>query len=413
MRVKSPLRLTVAILILLMLIYVGFAGAISIITGKPMDLGFGSQSLVKKDKIQDILVAGTDEDGIRTDLILLVRYNMSDNCVTALQIPRDTKIETDTRNDQKINSAYSTSKKELTLYDEIESITGIRPERHVIVSFKAFRELIDAIGGVEVNVPIRMNYTDPFQNLRIDLYPGTQVLNGRQSEMFMRFRHNDDGSGYPNGDIDRIAAQKKFYEATLKKVLSGKTILRIPKILGIITDNVKTDLSGEDIIKYLSKIPSFKMENIKIHTLPGEGGYSASGVSYFFHDEKETKVLMDEYFFSMEKTRAVTDKISAKNKLVKIKIVDATGIDTETADVAKVVTEMLKEYKFKVVRTEKSDRIQDRTRLINHNSKNAAELVKAVYGRVDIDEAIEVYVKQPGEKTLPDVTLVIGSDFLL
>ena len=410
MRVKSPLRLAVAILILLMLIYVGLKGAISIITGTPMTLGF-SGSTTRADKIQDIVVAGTDEEGYRTDLILLLRYNMSTNCVNVLQIPRDTRIENTSRHDNKINSAYSMPEKEQALSDEIELITGIRPEKYVIVSFRAFRELIDAIGGVEVNVPMRMYYTDPIQNLTIDLYPGKQVLNGRQSEMFMRFRYNNDGTGYPNGDIDRIQAQKKFYEAALDKVLSGSTILKVPKIMGIINKNVRTDFTGEDIMKYIGKIPSFKMENIKIFTLPGEGAYGDDGVSYFFHDQKETELLMKEYFFSMEKVRAVTDKISSKNKYVKVKIVDATGIDKETADVIKVVSEMLTEYKFKVVSTEKTDRIQDKSKLINHNSKNAAEVVKAVYGGVGVADNIETFIKKDGEK-VPDVTLVIGSDFL-
>ena len=410
MRVKSPLRLAVAILILLMLIYVGLKGAISIITGTTMTLGF-SGSTTRADKIQDIVVAGTDEEGYRTDLILLLRYNMSTNCVNVLQIPRDTRIENTSRHDNKINSAYSMPEKEQALSDEIELITGIRPEKYVIVSFRAFRELIDAIGGVEVNVPMRMYYTDPVQNLTIDLYPGKQVLNGRQSEMFMRFRYNNDGTGYPNGDIDRIQAQKKFYEAALDKVLSGSTILKVPKIMGIINKNVRTDFTGEDIMKYIGKIPSFKMENIKIFTLPGEGAYGDDGVSYFFHDQKETELLMKEYFFSMEKVRAVTDKISSKNKYVKVKIVDATGIDKETADVIKVVSEMLTEYKFKVVSTEKTDRIHDKSKLINHNSKNAAEVVKAVYGGVGVADNIETFIKKDGEK-VPDVTLVIGSDFL-
>lgn len=409
MRLKSPLRLIVAIIILLMLMYTGFRGAVSIITGQPISFGFSSTK-VRDDQLLDFVVAGTDLDGYRTDLILLCRYNVSSNTITALQIPRDTKIETD-RYDKKINSSYSTPEKEQTLCKEIEKLTGIMPEHYVVINFTAFRSLIDAIGGVEVEVPFRMYYTDPVQDLTIDLYPGKQVLNGRQSEMFMRFRYNNDGSGYPNGDIDRIAAQKKFYQAALDKLLSGKTVLKIPKILSIVSKNVRTDFTGEDVMKYISKIPSFKMENINIITLPGEGAYDTNGVSYFFHNEEETKLLIDEYFKPMEKKSAVTEKISSKNKYVKIKIVDATGIDTETADVLKAVSEMLKEYKFNVVSTEKTDRIQDKSELINHNDKNAAQVVGDVYGKVDIADAVEIYVKKEGEKTVPDVTLIIGADF--
>ncbi len=410
MRLKSPLRLAVAIVILLMFIYVGLSGAVSIITGNPINLAFWDSNKVADDKILDVLVAGTDVEGYRADLILLCRYNVTENKVSALQIPRDTKIENNGRTDKKINSSYSMPEREQALFDEIEMLTGIRPEKYVIVSFKAFRQLIDAIGGVEVTVPFRMYYTDPVQNLTIDLYPGKQVLTGKQSEMFMRFRMNNDKTGYPNGDVDRIAAQKKFYEAALDKLLSGGTILKVPKILSIINENVKTDFTGEDIIKYIGKIPSFKMENVNILTLPGEGGYEGV-VSYFFHDETETKVLMDEYFFSMEKKSKVQEKISPKNKYVKVKIIDATGIEKESADVLKVVSDMLSEYKFKVVSTEKTDRIQDSSKLINHNNKNAAEIVNAVYGGVDIKEGVEAFVKKDGEKT-PDVTLIVGSDFM-
>ena len=411
MRVKSPLRLAVAILILLMLIYAGVAGAVSIITGKPVQFGFWSRGGGKSaEEIQDFVVAGTDEDGIRTDLILLCRYNLNDNSITALQIHRDTKVETD-RYDKKINSAYGTAGKEVQLADEIEQITGIRPEKHVIISFKAFRELIDAIGGVEVEVPMRMYYTDPFQNLTIDLYPGVQVLDGRRAEMFMRFRHNNDGSGYPNGDIDRVAAQKKFYEAAMDKLLSGGTILKAPKILSIISKNVKTDFTGEEILKYISKIPSFSMEKVKILTLPGEGGYGENGVSYFFYDEKETELLVKENFLSKKKATEEKKIASAKNKFVKVKLIDATGIPTEEADILKVTSDMLSEYQFKIISTEKTDRIQDSSKLINHNSKNAAELVQQVYSGIKIQDGIELYVKKDGEK-VPDVTLVIGADFI-
>ncbi len=411
MRVKSPLRLTVAIIILILFIYLGVCGAVSIIKGAPMTLAPWSGSKLKAEEVQDILIAGTDVDGYRTDLILLCRYDANENRVSVLQIPRDTKVETDTRHDKKINSAYSTEGKEKTLCDEVAAITGIKPDKYVIVSLNAFREIIDVLGGVEVNVPMRMYYTDPEQNLTIDLYPGVQTLSGAQAEMFMRFRKNNDGTSYPMGDLDRVAAQKTFYESALDRLISGKTILKIPKILGIITENIKTDFSGNDIIKYVSKIPSFKMENVNIQSLPGEAGYGEDGVSYFFHSPKETELLMDELFFSKENSTTVQEELSPKNKYVKVKIIDATGIKVEQADVLKVVSDKLKDYKFNVVSFEKVDRIKDHSKLINHNGKNAAELVKAAYPNVNTEELIEEFVKE-GDEEVPDVTLVIGADFL-
>lgn len=408
MRVKSPLRLIIAILVLLTLIYIGFQGAVSIITGQPIKFGFSSGS-VRGNKVQDFVVAGVDDDGYRTDLILFCRYNMADNSINVLQIPRDTKVEND-RHDKKINSAYGSPEKEQTLFDEIEGLIGIRPEKSVIVSFKAFREIIDAIGGVEIDVPIRMNYHDPFQNLTIDLYPGLQLLNGRRAEMFMRFRQNDDGSGYPNGDIDRVAAQKGFYQAVADKLLSGGTILKAPKIIGVITDNVKTDFTVSDMVNYLGRLPKFSMENVKIHTLPGEGGYDSNGVSYFFCDEDATKTLIKEHFTPQKGTADDEYNGSFKNRFIKVKIVDATGLESENADILTAVKETLADYGFKVVATEKSARVSDTSELINHNEKRAAVEVQKVYERVPIAETIEKYILDDEEK-MADVTIKMGTDF--
>lgn len=409
MRVKSPLRLIVAILILLMLIYVGLAGAVSIIRGEPIKFGFRSNIISSADEVQDFVVAGIDEEGYRTDLILFCRYNLNDNSINVLQIPRDTKVEND-RSDKKINSAYGSPGKLQAMYDEIESVIGIRPEKYVIVSFKAFRELIDAIGGVEVNVPMRMYYTDPSQDLTIDLYPGTQLLDGRHSEMFMRFRYNNNGTGYPNGDIDRIAAQKSFYQAAMDKLISGSTIFKAPKILSIIADNVKTDFTSEEIIKYIGRIPKFSMEKVNILTLPGTGGYAENGVSYFFHDKEATKTLMEEYFTVKKTEHADGYQGSLKNRFIKVRVIDATGIKNEKVDVLKAVADTLGDYGFNVVSTEKADRMSDTSRLINHNGKMGATEVQKLYNSVEIATKVEEFAKTEDGKTA-DVTLKIGSDF--
>lgn len=411
MRVKSPLRLVVAILILFMIIYVGYSGAMSIVTGKPISFGFWSRSgaAVQKNSVENFVVAGVDEEGYRTDLILFCQYDPVANTVSALQVPRDTKVSTK-RTDKKINSAYGSPGKEQTMLDELEGIVGFRADKYAIVSFKAFRELIDAIGGVEINVPIRMYYTDPVQNLVIDLRPGQQLLDGKHAEMFMRFRMNNDGSGYKNGDVERNEAQKKFYEAVSDKLLSGSTILKAPKLLGIVSSNLKTNFTGEEIVKYIGKIPKLKMENINIMALPGEGRYE-NGVSYFFHDKEKTEALVRQYFKQTADAASIPGVNPVKNRFIKVKIIDATSIDSEQADVLKIVSDTLTAHGFKVVSSEKASRIKDTSELINHNAKNAAEEVGKLYGSVKITEEIQEYEKKNGEKS-PDVTLIVGNDFV-
>ncbi len=293
MKLKARLKLALVVIVLTVVVYTGFRFAMSFITGQPFSFGFWSDDNSKA--VRNFVVAGVDEDGMRTDLILLCQFDNADNSLEVLQIPRDTKVETE-RYDKKINSAYGSKRKTEALCDEIESVTGIRPDRYVVVSFKGFRELVDEIGGVDMNVPIRMYYTDPAQDLVIDLYPGQQHLDGRKAEMFMRFRKNNDGSGYPNGDIDRLAAQKNFYGAVMDSLISFRSLWNASDILSVVTRNVKTNFSGDEIFRYLSKIPGLSSERIRIHTLPGAGGYDTNGISYFFCDDEQTKALMDEYF---------------------------------------------------------------------------------------------------------------------
>ena len=410
MKLKSPLRLVVAILILLMIIYAGISAAVSIVTGEPINFGFWSKWGTKKiQNVENFVVAGIDEEGYRTDLILFCQYNLADNSLTAMQIPRDTRVEND-RHDKKINSAYGSPGKSEAMLNELESIVGIRADKYVIVSFKGFRNLIDVIGGVEVDVPMRMYYTDPVQNLTIDLWPGKQLLDGRHAEMFMRFRQNNDGTGYKNGDIERNAAQKEFYNAAMDKLLSGRTILKVPQILNIVSKNLKTNFTGEEIIKYIGKVPKFNMENINIISLPGEGRYDENGVSYFFHDEEETKTLVEQYFKTENSAfERIVNVNPSKNKFIRVKVVDATSISAEQADVLKVVSDTLSEHGFNVVETETADRIKDTSELINHNAKKAADEVQKLYENVNISEEIQKIEK---DKKNADVTLVIGNDFV-
>ena len=403
MKIKSPLRFVLSILAVIFIIYIGYTSAVMLSGGKGISFAFLSKNkTVKSQALQNFVVAGVDEQQQRTDLILFCQYNDITKSLNVLQIPRDTKVETK-RFDKKINSAYGTSEKEAALFNDIENITGIKPEKFVIVSFKAFRELIDAIGGVEVNVPFRMYYHDPYQNLTIDLLPGKQLLDGKKAEMYMRFRMNDDGTGYKNGDIDRIAAQKEFYSLTADKLLSVKNVFKTHKILQIFNDNIKMNFTGEEILSYIGKLPSFKKENIKITMLPGEGKY-INGVSYFVHDKEKTNMIIEESFLSDNKTVVYKTVNPSKNRFIDVEIINATSIERDLVDVCSVVKEKLDEHGFNVVAAYNSDKVKDKSEIIDHNSKNASEEILKIYTGLQ--------VKNDEDKDHEaDVTLYIGNDF--
>lgn len=283
MRRKSPISRIISLCLVIIFAIVGFN------FGK---LFFGDGSKSRLTDVTNILVAGVDVDGYRTDLILMVQVNNIDKRVSVLQIPRDTKVD-NKRSDKKINSAYFSGID--VMKREVESVTGLSTDFFATITFDAFKEIVDALGGVTVDVPIDMNYHDPVQGLVIELEAGKQKLDGEHAMMFMRFRKNDDGTGYAMGDLDRNKAQSQFYSAVLKKTLSPIGVLRAPAIYSAIMKNTTTDLNNAEVRELMFDVFKIGKNNIEIYQLPGDSKY-ISNVSYFVADETETKNLVSENF---------------------------------------------------------------------------------------------------------------------
>ncbi len=281
-RKSSPNRI-VSIIILVVFVVVGFNMGRSI---------FGDNAKSRLSDVTNLLVAGVDIDGYRTDLILFVQVNNINKKVSVLQIPRDTRVQ-NRRNDKKINSSYFSGIN--TLNNEVESVIGMRADFFATITFDAFREIVDALGGVTIDVPIDMNYHDPVQGLTIELDKGRQKLDGEHAMMFMRFRKNDDGTGYAMGDIDRNAAQKQFYSAVMKKAISPIGLVKAPVLYSTIMKNTTTDLNNAEVRELMFDVFTIGKNNINIYQLPGDSKY-IGGVSYFVHDSAETKALMNKYF---------------------------------------------------------------------------------------------------------------------
>ena len=265
---------------------------------KTNEIYYGYLESVNKNVDVNFLVLGTDKDETRTDLILLCHYDGEKNLINALQIPRDTKVET-ARKDKKINSAYGSKKGIECVKSEIGSLTGIYPDKYIVLNFDGFRKLVDAIGGVEYTVPVNMKYSDPAQNLYIDLKQGRQVLDGKKAEMLMRFRKNDDGSGYVDGDIGRLKVQKNFYKEVVRKLLSFEAIMNIGGVMDAAQGNFKTDFTLNDFISHIKDFKKFNENSVNVFVLPGSGKYleeNGQKISYYIADANELNELTNLYF---------------------------------------------------------------------------------------------------------------------
>ena len=257
-------------------------------------------------RIKDVftfVVGAVDEDQTRTDALMVATMNTKDKTINIMNIPRDTMCNNGESGAwRKINAAYATKKGIEQTKVEIERLMGFQPDRYVIVNFEGIAAIVDAIGGVDYDVPFRMQYSDPSQHLEIDLQPGMQHLTGKQTVEFLRWRHNNDYSKqYVNGDEGRVENQQKFLKELARQVLQVKNASKIPKIAEAVSKNVKTDFTTGELLWMGKQALQIDNANLKFYTLPGYGAMSYAGsdpykYSFFFPKEKETLELVNKYF---------------------------------------------------------------------------------------------------------------------
>ena len=187
----------------------------------------------------------------RTDTIMVANYNPNTKKVNVVSVPRDTLIEVDAYLETgeyqrywKINSAYALGGQE-EIIKHIEDLLETRINYIIEVDYKAFRNIVDALGGVEMYIEQDMYYDDDAQDLHIHFTGGETVhLDGQKAEEFFRWRKNNDETGLEDGDIGRISNQQALMKKLVEKALSPSIVFKIPEILNIISENVNTNMDS-------------------------------------------------------------------------------------------------------------------------------------------------------------------------
>ncbi|MEB3335391.1 MAG: LCP family protein [Cyanobacteriota bacterium] len=215
----------------------------------------------------DVLILGTDAGGGNTDVIATLRVEGGDTNIT--QIPRDGYIESDQYGAMKVNALYSVGGIE-SLKRELSSRMGRPIRHHLIINLSAIRRIADMMGGIEVNVPKRMYYTDNTQGLYIDLQPGLQTLKGRDLEGFLRFRHDE------TGDIGRMERQQLAVQALFHKLSRPDQLVRLPALLMQAGNDLRTDMGPMELGGLMTAVSTTKLN---IHHLDGRP-FDQGGVSY-------------------------------------------------------------------------------------------------------------------------------------
>lgn len=227
----------------------------------------------------------------RSDTMLLIRVDPTENAVSLLSIPRDTQVDIPEVGLTKINDANVRGGADLAAQTVSRNLNGVEIHRYVRVSTDAFRELVDLLGGLEVNVPRDMSYEDKTQKLKIDLKKGLQTLDGNQAEQFARFRQDD------FGDIGRVQRQQILLQALRKRLSNPLVIPRIPSIISSMQKYIDTNLSVEEMLALVSTSRTLAQNNLRMVLLPGR--FSAPGefkASYWIMDQAGRDRVLQQSF---------------------------------------------------------------------------------------------------------------------
>ena len=349
---RKGLRIFGKILLILLLIIIILAGVFAY---KVYKNGGGLTGIVstivgtdpeKTKNLPDFYCLLLGKSEAMTDTIMVAKYSPSTGDAVLLSIPRDSFVgnnpNTATASD-KINSKYQISPQKTI--DAVNKLTGLNLKYYITVDTKALRDLVNAIGGVYFDVPIKMDYDDSSQNLYIHLEPGYQLLNGEKAEWLVRFRHNNNGTSYSyeygDNDLGRMRTQREFLMAVAKQALKLENITKINDILKIMEEEVETNIDWDTMMEYAPALLNINSENIQTGMLPGTAQY-CNGVAVYLVDEDESKELVNELFLTSSTTtnedgntvlNEVANQVSTgtttTQKTFTVEILNGTGSQTK------------------------------------------------------------------------------------
>lgn len=241
-----------------------------------------------------VLCLGMDEEGLNTDIMILAQFDISGGKINLLQIPRDCYVGYEYTNNPigKINSVYSEGSCEGSdginkVVTCVRDLFGIPIDSYIGIKCTDVPPVVDAMGGIPINVP----YDIIYEADKI-IYAGEQILNGEQSEWFVRFRHD-----YLEGDIARIRTQRIFLAAAMQKVKNLGT-LKVISIYPTLKQYIMSDLETSEIGMLCDFASTVAMEDVYVRMVPGEDLVPGDINEYYGYSihEAETVEMLNEYF---------------------------------------------------------------------------------------------------------------------
>jgi len=325
----------------------------------------------------NILLIGTDDigDGL-SDTLMVAHVDTRVKRVGVLSVPRDSRVEIPGHGVQKINASHALGGNQLTK-ETISLLLGIPIDYYLTINSEGLAQMVDAAGGVEIEVPKRMRYHDNWGHLNIDLQPGWQRLNGEQAVGFVRFRHD------AIGDIGRMQRQQEFLRALGKELNRPTTIGRVPSLAQALLNTVQTNLSAGDLV-YLAKLSrQLDSARIPMAILPAEPR-TLHGISYLMLEPEAVRRSVAEVLLGLP---------------CAVELVDASGSGKGSE-----AQQLLKQAGFDVIALHTAP-VQEQGRIIDYRGRpeKAAELCRLL--------SCEQIRRETVPDAAQDFTIELGADF--
>ncbi|MFA5866633.1 MAG: LCP family protein [Actinomycetota bacterium] len=395
-------RVVIAVLVIFLVIAGSAFAYVKYLEGKMQPSGLMAKAIaaviskpVPKEPVNFLVMGAdvTEEDPTgRADTLFIVRVNFETKQATMVSIPRDFYVEIPGNGKDKINHSFNYGGPALTI-KTVQEYTGLPIHHYVVVDYQGFVNIVNALDGVTVNVKERMVDDE----LGEPLDTGVQKLDGNQSLFYVRFRNTG------RGDFARIEDQQNFARALVDESTRIQNAFKIPALINILTENIKTDMSLTQMLDYANEARSFKQDNLTTVILPGVPDM-IDGVSYVRPTQDKVDLILD----ALKNNRPIDPLLleDVEPSEVTIKVLNGggtEGVGTEVADI-------LANSGYNIATIGNADRSDYPKTVIYYNKQNHAKALKV---KSDLKEDLPDIRLTESSTIDPTVTVIVivGKDY--
>ena len=251
----------------------------------------------------NLLVLGYQDDEATTDTMILAHLDVDRRTATLVSIPRDSWVAIPNHGHDKINAAYAYGGPKMSARVVSALLGGAPIDAIVALQPEGAAQIVDAMGGLNVDVDETMNYDDDNGDLHIHLRKGEQYLTGSQVAGYLRFRHD------AASDFGRMKRQQQVLKLMMDQLSQPQNWAKLPRILRFARKDMKTNLSDQQLLALLEVYRDVPEDNIRAFTLPGKAGW-VGDASVVFVDDRWAKLIGKLLF---DKTEPPQDQILVAN----------------------------------------------------------------------------------------------------